>query len=89
MMKGLLKRLLFKYYIYNFNMASIYLLVGLPLLLFGFIFGSYKWRIGAMETVENSAGTIMLAALPILLGMQFLLQAISIDIANVPKRGAS
>ncbi|UOY05338.1 glycosyltransferase family 2 protein [Muricauda sp. SCSIO 64092] len=89
MMKGLIKRLLFKYYIYNFNMASIYLLVGLPLLLFGFVLGSYKWRIGAMENMENSAGTIMLAALPILLGMQFLLQAISIDIANVPKRSPS
>ncbi len=84
--KGLVKRLFYKYYIYDFNMASIYLLVGIPLLLFGFTFGLYRWIAGYMENTYNSAGTIMLVALPIIIGIQFLLQAISIDINNTPQK---
>lgn len=84
--KGLLKRIFFKYYIYNFNMASIYLLVAIPLLLFGLSYGMYRWWISLVENTENSSGTIMLVALPVILGMQFLLQAISIDIENVPTK---
>jgi len=84
--KRFIKRIFFKYYIYNFNMASIYMLIAMPLLLFGFSFGIYRWTIGILENTENNAGTIMLVALPVILGVQFLLQAISIDIHSVPKR---
>ena len=84
--KGLMKRIFFKYYVYNFNMASIYFLIAIPLLLFGFILGVYKWRMGIIEDQANNAGTIMMVALPIILGIQFLLQAISIDINDIPKK---
>lgn len=84
--KSLIKRIFYKYYVYNFNMASIYFLLSVPLLSFGFILGIYKWTAGIQANTENSAGTIMLAALPIILGMQFLLQAISIDIHDVPEK---
>jgi len=86
MLKGLLKRIFYKYYIYDFNMASIYLLVGLPMFFFGVFFGSYRWIVAIIENIENSTGTIMLAVLPIILGTQFILQAISIDMANIPKK---
>jgi hypothetical protein len=32
-----------KYFIFDFSMISIYLLTGIPLLLFGLIFGITKW----------------------------------------------
>ena len=67
-------------------MASIYFLMSIPLLLFGFGFGVYKWNTGMAINTENNAGTIMLAALPIILGVQFLLQAIQIDINTIPKK---
>ena len=82
----LIRRLFFKYYIYDFNMGSIYIMLSIPLLFFGFFFGIYRWVTGHFEDVENSAGTIMLVALPVIIGMQFLLQAISIDINNIPKK---
>jgi glycosyltransferase involved in cell wall biosynthesis len=53
-LKGLIKRIFLKYYIYDFNMASIYLLIGMPSILFGIIFGAYRWRIGVIENVENN-----------------------------------
>ena len=86
MLKGLAKRIFYKYYIYDFNMASVYLLFGLPMFLFGMIFGSYRWIVAVIQNIENSTGTVMLAVLPIILGVQFLLQAISIDIDNIPKK---
>ncbi|MBD3789215.1 MAG: glycosyltransferase family 2 protein [Campylobacterales bacterium] len=88
MLRGLAKRIFYKYYIYDFNMASIYLLLGLPLFVFGVIFGTYRWFVALVEHIENTTGTVMLAVLPIILGVQFLLQAVSIDIDSTPKRNA-
>ena len=84
--KGLMKRIFYKYFIYDFNMATIYLLLGLPMFLLGTFFGLYRLILAIYEQAENTAGIIMLAALPIILGVQFLLQAISIDIDNIPKK---
>jgi len=84
--KGFLKRIFYKYYIYDFNMASIYMLLGFPLFMFGFIFGSVSWYSSFTTGVLASTGSIMIAVLPIILGVQFLLQAISIDIENVPEK---
>jgi len=80
------KRILLKYFVYDFNMASVYTLVGLPMLLFGAGFGIYRWVYGVMHGIENSTGTVMLSVLPLILGVQFILQAISIDINSVPKK---
>lgn len=84
--KGLLKRIFYKYYIYDFNMASIYTLLGIPMVLFGSLFGTIQWIESISTGIETSAGTVMLSVLPIILGVQFLLQAISIDINNIPRK---
>jgi len=84
--KGFLKRVFYKYFIYNFNMASIYLIFGFPMFLFGFCYGSISWYQAVSSGIEATTGTVMLSALPIILGVQFLLQAISIDIDSVPKK---
>jgi len=84
--KGMLKRIWLKYFIFDFNMASLYMLTGFPLLLFGVVFGSYRWIVGTIENELNPVGTVMLAVLPIILGTQFLLQAIQIDMSNIPKK---
>ena len=80
----LLRRLVLKNFIYDFSMESIYLLTGLPLLLFGFIFGIIKWIQYASIHVPAPTGTVMLATLSVLLGIQFLLSAIEIDLRSVP-----
>jgi len=88
LIKGFSKRIFLKYYIYDFNMASIYLIFGLPLWLWGLSFGTYQWWWHIDHNILASAGTVMLAVLPLILGTQFLLQAIQIDIEsslNPPK----
>ena len=80
----LLRRLVLKNFIYDFSMGSIYLLTGLPLLLFGLIFGIYKWIQYASIGVPAPTGTVMLPTLSVLLGIQLLLSAIEIDLRSVP-----
>jgi len=79
-----LRRLVLKNFIYDFSMATIYLLSGLPLLIFGLIFGIYKWIQYASAGVPAPTGTVMLATLSVLLGIQLLLSAIEIDLRSVP-----
>jgi dolichol-phosphate mannosyltransferase len=86
LLSGFMKRILFKYYIYDFNMASVYLLIGIPLFIFGVGFGFEQWIDSYLTQVPRSPGTIMLVALPIIVSLEMLLQAINIDINSVPKR---
>ena len=79
-----LRRLVLKNFIYDFSMGSIYLLTGLPLLIFGLIFGIYKWIQYASIGIPAPTGTVMLATLSVLLGIQLLLSAIEIDLRSVP-----
>jgi len=84
--KGLCKRIFLKYFVYDFNMLSLYLVMGLPMVVFGIVFGSLEWMEAIVNHIETSTGTVMLAVLPIILGTQFLLQAIQIDINNIPRK---
>jgi len=80
-----LRRILLRYYLYDFSMMSIYLLTGLPLILFGFIFGSIKWIQYASLGVPAPTGTVILPTLALILGIQILLSAIEIDMNSAPK----
>lgn len=84
LMATFLRRLVLKNFIYDFSMGSIYLLTGVPLLLFGLIFGISKWIHYASIQVPAPTGTVMLATLSVLLGIQLLLSAIEIDLRSVP-----
>ena len=85
LLKGLTKRFILKYLIYDFNMASVYTLVGMPLLLWGLFYGLYKWIENTLNHVATPTGTIMLSVLPLILGTQFIIAAINIDIDSTPK----
>ncbi|MCC6499525.1 MAG: glycosyltransferase family 2 protein [Anaerolineales bacterium] len=85
----LVRRLVLKNYIYDFTMGSIYLLVGLPLLLFGLTFGIVKWIQYASLNLPAPTGTVMLPTLSVLLAIQLLLSAIEIDLRSVPQEPLS
>jgi glycosyltransferase involved in cell wall biosynthesis len=89
LVKGLVKRILLKYFIYDFNMASVYLLIGLPMFIFSVVFGVWEWVDSIVTGTPRSAGTIMLVALPIIVSFQMLLQAINIDINSVPRKNSA
>jgi hypothetical protein len=82
---GFLRRLFWRYFVHDFTVVSLFLLLGLPMLLFGVAFGAGLWVTYHDTDVYTPAGLVMLAAMPIILGVQLLLQAIVLDIQNVPR----
>jgi glycosyltransferase involved in cell wall biosynthesis len=85
LLKLFIKRIVKQYFLYDFNIGSIYILFGLPLFLFGIVFGFIKWIYYSSNHILAPTGTIMLITLTIILGFQLLLQAIQFDIINSPK----
>ena len=85
----LLRRLVLKYFIFDFSMMSIYLLTGIPLLLFGLIFGGIKWIQYASLGIPAPTGTVILPTLSVILAIQILLSAIEIDLNAAPRKALS
>ncbi|MCF3630305.1 glycosyltransferase family 2 protein [Thalassospiraceae bacterium LMO-SO8] len=86
LIRGMGKRILFKYFLYDFSLGSFYLTAGTLLTAFGLVFGGYKWWLSAQGGTAATTGTVMIAVLALLLGVQFLVQAINFDIQTAPKR---
>ena len=78
------KRIFYNYFLRNFSLASINLILGFPFLLTGACFGAFQWSMSIANERAATAGTVMLAALPIILGIQFLLNFLAYDMAMVP-----
>jgi len=81
----LFRRILLRYFLFDFSMVSVYLLTGIPLILFGFIFGTVKWIQYLELGVPAPTGTVILPTLALILGIQILLSAIEIDMNAAPK----
>src|SRR5690349_1706787 len=80
------RRVLLNYFLRDFSFGSICILFGPPLLLFGAMFGMVNWLINWHRGVATPTGTIMLCAICVLLGIQFILFFLAADIASVPDR---
>ena len=84
-LRCMLRRYGYNYWLRDINAGTLYSLFGVLLTAFGISVGSYSWlnsvRLGALA----SSGTVMLAALPTLIGIQFLIAFIHHDIASVPQ----
>ncbi|HEU0010123.1 MAG TPA: glycosyltransferase family 2 protein [Verrucomicrobiae bacterium] len=83
--RNALKRIIYNHYLRDFSAASVELLAGSAALLFGLIFGAVRWWGSIQSDIPVTAGTVMLAGLPTLLGVQLLLSFLSYDIQSVPR----
>jgi len=79
------RRLFYSYFLRDFSAASLELLAGSLLLAFGVIFGAVNWMASVSRGVGAYTGTIMLAALCVILGMQLLLAFLHFDVGRVPR----
>lgn len=78
------RRFLVHYLIRDFSLATLEAIVGFLLLTFGLFTGTMFWARSYAEGHAATAGQVMIAALPILSGMQLLLSALNFDMRNVP-----
>lgn len=80
------KRIFYNYYLRDMSIASIELPAGLLLVTFGGIFGATQWLNSMHDDVPASAGTVMLSALPIILGLQLILAFLGHDSSSIPQK---
>ena len=85
-MRNTAKRFCYGYFLRNFNIASIELALGSLLLSFGTVFGAFKWAESSATGIPTTAGTAMVAALPVIIGIQMLIAFLDFDTRNQPKK---
>jgi len=85
LLRGLLRRIVRQYFVRDFNAVSLFLIAGAMSTLFGAVWGAAHWYESSMTGRLTSTGTVMIAVMPLILGIQFLLQAIVMDVQNVPR----
>ncbi|MGH9363241.1 MAG: glycosyltransferase family 2 protein [Thermoanaerobaculia bacterium] len=83
------RRVWLQYFVREFSPVSLFLVAGGCLFAFGGIWGLVHWLQSARTGVAASTGTVMVAVVPVILGVQLLLQAVSLDIQNSPKTPVS
>lgn len=83
--RSFIRRVWLQYFVLDFSLGSLFLVVGTLLCLFGGIWGIYYWDKSIRTQITASTGTVMVAVLPVILGVQLLLQAIAFDVQNVPR----
>lgn len=86
LVRGLARRFYWRYLIEEFNVVSVCVLVGTPLFVFGVGFGVLRWVETVSSGVAATAGTVFVAALPIILGFQLLLAAVLLDVVASPTK---
>ena len=84
-LRNFLKRIVYNYFIRDFHVASLESVLGPLLLIFSIFFGVNAWVDSVQNQVTATAGTVMLAALPFIVGLQLTLSALHYDIQNQPK----
>jgi len=82
---SLMRRLLLKNFVYDFNLESLQLAAGVPLFFGGVAFGLWKWIWYMRHQLAAPTGTVVLPALAIMLGVQFLVSAATLDLQAVPR----
>lgn len=83
---GFFRRILFQYFLLNFNATSIKILLSIPFLIFGVIWGTYH-RVQSINTdIPVATGIGLIAIIPLMIGLLLLLMALIEDIRSVPKR---
>jgi len=77
--QNFVKRVFYDYVVRDFSIASLELFTGLVFVTFGFAFGLLRWFQSVTAEIPATAGTVMVAALPLLIGTQLLLSFLSYD----------
>ena len=78
------KRYVYQYLVRDFSIGSLYSLCGALFLLLGMGFGAWQWLASLATGRPATSGTVMLAALPIIIGIQFVIAFLHHDVSSVP-----
>lgn len=83
------KRIFYTYFLRDFNAASLQLVCGVILSISGLIFGASRWIHYSQLNMPAPTGTVLLATVQVILGVQFLLSWITHDVNCNPTQPIS
>jgi glycosyltransferase involved in cell wall biosynthesis len=78
------KRIFYSYFLRDFTPGTVALVVGILLAAAGSTFGAWHWYLSWLTGRPATSGSVMLSALPLLVGCQLIISAVNFDIVNVP-----
>ena len=81
-----IRRIVYGYFLRDFNAGTIQLVFGILAFGFGLTFGLYHWIENSMHSRGTPPGTVMVAAIPVIVGFQLLLGTLLYDISSMPQR---
>ncbi|MDH5833991.1 glycosyltransferase family 2 protein [Luteimonas kalidii] len=84
--RNFLKRIFYEYYLRDFNLASLQLLGGSLLLLFGAVYGATVWITNLARAAESPPGTVGVVTMAMILGFVFIQGFVAFDYARIPQR---
>lgn len=85
-LRNAVKRIVYNYFLRDLSIASLELIAAIALLGFGAVFGGWHWWHANHIGQATPVGTIMIATVSVVSGLQFLLAFLGYDIANVPRQ---
>jgi glycosyltransferase involved in cell wall biosynthesis len=86
MTSGFWRRIYYKYVIFDFHPVALFLVGGLFLALAGIVYGLVLVGLRVFGGPTPTGGTVLLAVLPFLAGLQLLLTAVILDFNNEHRR---
>lgn len=84
LLAGGLRRFWRKNLVTDFGPIGALTVIGTLLVAFGALFGAYHWWLSVVTAVAATTGTVMIAVLPLILGLQLLIQAFSMSVVASP-----
>jgi glycosyltransferase involved in cell wall biosynthesis len=79
------KRIFYSYFLREFSIASLNLIFGSTLFVFGFVYGLTSWLSSINSGIPTNTGGLVLISMTILSGLQMLLSFLSYDISHEPR----
>lgn len=79
---SLVRRVMLEYFVLDMRPGTVFGLLGALGVAFGTVFGVYHWRLGEAMGTSSLPGTVMVAAIPVIVGTQLLVQALALDIVE-------
>jgi glycosyltransferase involved in cell wall biosynthesis len=80
-----LRRILLRYFVFDVNLGTLYLVFGTLLTLVAGVLGVYEWVQSARLGIPRPTGTIMLVVVTALIGVQLFLNALMYDVQYAPR----
>ncbi len=77
-------RFLKRHVVNDFGVVAVLALAGAVFTVFGLVFGAYHWAQSASSGEPATAGTVMIAVVPLILGVQMLLQGLALEVQASP-----